>query len=124
MWPGPDRTEGPAGGPAAVPVRVMATQPWAGPSQVKRERGSMSRRGAEYRESESVSRSPCPTLCDPVACSPPGSSVHGILQAFSGVGCHFLLPGIFLTQGSSPCLLHCRQILYHLSQQGSPGCWR
>ena len=49
---------------------------------------------------------------------------HGILQAFSGVGCHFLLPGIFLTQGSSPCLLHCRQILYHLSQQGSPGCWR
>ena len=24
---------------------------------------------------------PCPTLCDPVDCSPPGSSVHGILQA-------------------------------------------
>ena len=23
----------------------------------------------------------CPTLCDPVVCSPPGSSVHGILQA-------------------------------------------
>ena len=23
----------------------------------------------------------CPTLCDPVHCSPPGSSVHGILQA-------------------------------------------
>ena len=23
----------------------------------------------------------CPTLCDPVGCSPPGSSVHGILQA-------------------------------------------
>ena len=23
----------------------------------------------------------CLTLCDPVACSPPGSSVHGILQA-------------------------------------------
>ena len=23
----------------------------------------------------------CPTLCDPVDCSPPGSSVHGILQA-------------------------------------------
>ena len=27
----------------------------------------------------------------------------------SGVGCHFLLQGIFLTQGSNPCLLHCRQ---------------
>ena len=23
----------------------------------------------------------CPSLCDPVDCSPPGSSVHGILQA-------------------------------------------
>ena len=37
------------------------------------------------------------------------------------VGCHFLLQGIFLTQGSNPCLLcllHCRQILYHLSHQG------
>ena len=22
----------------------------------------------------------CPTLCDPMDCSPPGSSVHGILQ--------------------------------------------
>ena len=30
-------------------------------------------------------------------------------------GCHFLLQGIFLTQGSNPGLLHCRQILYHLS---------
>ena len=24
---------------------------------------------------------PCPTLCDPIDCSPPGSSIHGILQA-------------------------------------------
>ena len=23
----------------------------------------------------------CPTLCDPTDCSPPGSSVHGVLQA-------------------------------------------
>ena len=28
--------------------------------------------------------------------------------------------GIFLTQGSNPGLLHCKQILYHLSHQGSP----
>ena len=27
----------------------------------------------------------CPTLCDPMDCSPPGSSVHGILQARSSV---------------------------------------
>ena len=33
----------------------------------------------------------CPTLCDCMDCNPPGSSVHGILQQESGVGCHFLL---------------------------------
>ena len=36
------------------------------------------------------------------------------------MGCHFLLQGIFPTQGSNPGLLHCRQMLYHLSHQGSP----
>ena len=39
----------------------------------------------------------------------------------TGVGCHPLLQGIFLTQRSNPGLLHYRQILYHLSNQGSPG---
>ena len=33
----------------------------------------------------------------------------------TGVGCHFLLQGIFPIQGSNSGLLHCRQILYHLS---------
>ena len=33
---------------------------------------------------------------------------------------HSLLQGILLTQGSNPCLLHCRRILYHLNHQGSP----
>ena len=37
----------------------------------------------------------------------------------TGVGCHFLLQGIFPTQGSNPGLLHCRQTLYHLSHQGN-----
>jgi len=36
----------------------------------------------------------------------------------TGVGCHYLLQGIFLMQGSHPGLLHCRQILYCLSHQG------
>ena len=36
------------------------------------------------------------------------------------MGFHFLLRGIFLTQGSNPGLLHCKQILYRLSYQGSP----
>ena len=37
----------------------------------------------------------------------------------TGVGCHFLLQGIFLTQGLNPDLRHCRQTLYSLSHQGS-----
>ena len=36
----------------------------------------------------------------------------------TGVGCHALLQGIFLTQGLNPGILNCRQILYHLSHQG------
>ena len=35
------------------------------------------------------------------------------------MGSHFLLQEIFPTQGSNPGLLHCRQILFHLSHQGS-----
>ena len=111
----------------------------------------------------------CPTLCDPVDVSPPGSPVPGILQARThiGVGCHFLLQcmkvksesevaqscltpsgpmdcsapgssvqGIFqarilewvtipfctrLSQPRDLSLLHCRQILYHLSHWGPWG---
>ena len=48
----------------------------------------------------------CPTLFDPMDCSPPGSSVHEISQARNtGVSCHFLLQRIFPTQGSNPRLL-------------------
>ena len=36
----------------------------------------------------------------------------------TGVGCHCLFQEIFPTQGSNLSLLHCREILYHLSQQG------
>ena len=38
----------------------------------------------------------------------------------TGMSSYFLLQGIFPTQGSDLCCLHCRQILYHLSHQGSP----
>ena len=106
-----------------------------------------------------------PTLCDPMDCSLPGSTVHGDSPSKNtGVGCHALLHGIFPTQGSNPGLeprspalqvnslpfetpgkpkntglgslfllqgilltqelnqglLHCRQILYQQSCQGSP----
>ena len=49
----------------------------------------------------------CPTLCDPMDCSPSGSSLHGIFPGKNtGVGCHFLLQEVFLTLGSNPTLLH------------------
>ena len=72
------------------------------------------------KESESEVAQWYPTVCNPwiVACTrllrpwdSPGKS--------TGVGCHFLLQGIFLTQGSNLGLLHCRQTLYPLSHQGS-----
>ena len=105
----------------------------------------------------------CPTLCDPMDCSLPGSPVHVILQARilekrtgqlfpspralpnprieprfpalqgdsspfdlpgkpknTGVNSHFLLQGIFPTQGLNSGLLHYRRILYQLRYQGSP----
>ena len=55
-----------------------------------------------------------PTLHHPMGCSPPGFPVHGILQA-TGVGCHALLQGIFLTHWLNLGLPLCRQILYSLS---------
>ena len=58
----------------------------------------------------------CPTFCNPMDCSPPGSSVHGDSpNKNTGVGCHAVLQGIFPTQGSNSGLPHWRQILYHLS---------
>ena len=66
----------------------------------------------------------CPTLCEFMDCSPPSSSVHGMNPPGknTGVSSHSLLQGIFPTQGSNPVLLHCRQILYRRSHQGSPYC--
>ena len=53
----------------------------------------------------------CPTLCYPIDYSPTGSSVHGDSSGKNTRvgGCHFLLQGIFLTQGWNLhllCLLH------------------
>ena len=56
------------------------------------------------------------TLCDPMDCSPTGSSVRDSLAKNTGVSCHALLQGIVWTQGSNPhllYLLHCRRIPYH-----------
>ena len=64
----------------------------------------------------------CPTLCDPMDYSPPGFSVHDSPGKNTGVGCHALFQGIFLTWRSNPCLLrllNCTDSL-SLSHQGSP----
>ena len=57
---------------------------------------------------------------DPVGCAPRGSSVHRILQAriLEWVAISFSRGSS--TQGSNPGHLHCRQILYQMSYQGSP----
>ena len=48
----------------------------------------------------------CLTLCNPLDCSPPGSSVHVDSPGRNtGVGCHALLQGVFSTQGSNLLLL-------------------
>ena len=62
-----------------------------------------------------VARS-CPTLCNPMDCSPPGSSVPGDSPGKStGVGCHALLQGNLSNPGMEP-----RPPAYRLSHQGKP----
>ena len=59
----------------------------------------------------------CLTLCNPMDYSPPGSSIHGILEA--GILEWIAMPfsrGIFPTQGLNPGILHGGRILY----QGIP----
>ena len=96
--------------------------------------GSIDTHSARYRVGVTINTVAHPVgvwVCACVSCSVvsnslwphglylPGSSVHGISQN-TGVDCPFLLQGIFLTQGSNPGFLHCRQILSPLSHQGSP----
>ena len=58
----------------------------------------------------------CLTLCNLM-----DYTVHGKSPGqYTGVGSLSLLQGILPTQGSNPGLLHCRQILYQLSHNGSP----
>ena len=74
----------------------------------------------ESHESEHAFAQSCPTLCNLMDCRLlhpwdfPGKN--------TAVGCHFLLQGIFPTQGSNPSLPHCRHTPYpyHLSHQEIP----
>ena len=85
------------------------------------ERCSMRRVSFEDESVPEVWYTLCDYLCNPINCSPPNSSVHGDAPGKNtGVDCHVLLQGLFLTQGSNPGLPQCRQILHCLSHQGSP----
>ena len=61
-----------------------------------------------------------PTLCDPMDCSSLGSSVYGILQAKILEWVAIPFSRGFPDPGLNTGLLHCRQIFYHVSHQGSP----
>ena len=63
-------------------------------------------------DSESSSVVKSPTLCDSVEFSRP--------EHWSGRAAFPFLQGIVPTQGLNPGLMHCRQILYHLSQEAKP----
>ena len=58
------------------------------------------------------------STCDPMDCSPLGSSVHGISRQEDWSGLPFPSPGDLPDPGVNPRLLRCRQILYQLSHQG------
>ena len=60
-------------------------------------------------------------FCNPVDCGQPGSSVHGLTQLRILEWVHFLLQGIFLTQGSNPHILHWQVdfFFYHWATLGS-----
>ena len=66
----------------------------------------------------------CPTLSDPMDCSPPGSSVHGIFQArvleWTAIHCN---PEDFPCPGMEPsllCLLHWQVGSFPLVPPGKP----
>ena len=74
-------------------------------------------------KSESEVTQSCLTFCNPMDCSPPDFSVHGILQAriLEWVDMPSSRESSWLRE-SNPRLLHHRQILYPLSHVGSPNC--
>ena len=62
----------------------------------------------------------CPTVCNPWTVAHQAPLSVGFASKNAGVGCHFLLQGIFPNQGLNPCLLHWQADSLPLSHQGSP----
>ena len=112
----------------------MNHRPWKMFLKLTKQRKKEERKSDTYRDLNQlkifvvvlVTRS-CPTFCNPVYCSPPGSSVHGILQAriLEWVAMSFSRgssqPRIFLGYaGLNLHLLHWQLDSFPLSHQGSP----
>ena len=60
----------------------------------------------------------CPTLAIPWTVAHQAPCSWDSPGKNTGMGCHFLLQGIFPSQGSNPGLLQCKQTLYQLSYKG------
>ena len=101
------RLEGSPGGENANPLRCSCLgNPWTEEPGWLQSTGS-ERVGHNWAQHKyklcvcSVSQS-CPILCDPMDCSQPGSFIYGDSPGKNtGVGCHSLLQGTFLMQGSN-----------------------
>jgi len=78
--------------------------------------------GKKERKKQSEVAQSCASLCDPVEWVSPTRLLRpwDFPGKSTGVGCHFPLQEIFLTQGMNLGFPHCRQTLYYLSHQGSP----
>ena len=82
--------------PLPLEERVLSTHPPRMGRDPKQLRGHMCAKSLQLY----------PTLCDPMDCSPPGSSVRGIPQGKNtGEGCHALLQGIFSDTRAEPQFL-------------------
>ena len=97
------------------PFNIMVIQAYAATSNAEEaEVGRFYEDLQDLLESENESEvtQSCVTLCDPVDCSLLGFLCPwDSLGKNTGVGYHFLLQGIFPTQGSNPGLPHGRQML-------------
>ena len=84
------------------------------PVEERMEEGEIESKKASLTVCESEVAQLCPTLCDPMDCSPMDCSLSLCPWDFpgnsTGVDCHFLLQGIFLTQGLNPGIPYCRYV--------------
>ena len=78
--------------------------------------------GSNLRSYKELAAQSCPTACNPMDCSPPGSSVHGLLQAriLEWVAIPFFR-GSAQPRGWIWVFCIASRFLYHLSHQGSLG---